>query len=62
MNELANMVQIIQALKNCGIINVTTELSCMNNLWEKLAEEDKYFITGMIKGAAVTLTNKKDCA
>ncbi|MDE5753623.1 MAG: hypothetical protein K2H89_03650 [Oscillospiraceae bacterium] len=61
-NELANIVQIIQILKDCGIINVTTELSCMDNLWEKLAEEDKRFITGMIKGAVATLANKKDCA
>lgn len=61
-NELASVVQIIQILKDCDIINVATELSCMDNLWKKLAEEDKHFITGMIKGAATTLANKKDCA
>lgn len=58
--EVADAVQIIQTLKECGAISVSSELACMANLWEKLSDNDKHFIMGMIKGSAVALANSKE--
>ena len=57
--EVADAVQIIQTLKECGAISVSNELACMANLWEKLSDNDKHFIMGMIKGSVVALENNK---
>ncbi|MBD5143828.1 MAG: hypothetical protein HDT22_09525 [Ruminococcus sp.] len=56
--EFMNVVQTIQTLNDCGNISTAKELSCMVELFEKLTENDKYFITGAIKGATVALANK----
>lgn len=56
--EIANAIQTIQILNNCGTISTAKELSCMAELFEKLTESDKCFITGVIKGATAVLTNK----
>ncbi len=38
--ELVETVNVIQTLKDCGVISVTNELSCMGNLWKKLTDGD----------------------
>jgi len=58
--ELVETVNVIQTLKDCGVISVTNELSCMGNLWKKLTDGDKQFILGMIRGSAVALANKTE--
>lgn len=60
--EMAKTVQTIQALRDCGIIRMTDELTCMDGIWEKLSPEDKRFVAGMIKGSAVMLSEKPETA
>lgn len=57
--EIANVMQTIQALKDCGIINVNDELTSMDGIWDKLNESDKRFIAGMIKGSATMMIQQK---
>ena len=53
--EIANAVQTIQALKDCGVISTTDELTSMDGIWDKLKESDKRFIAGMIKDSATMM-------
>lgn len=56
-SELARTVETIQALRDCGIIQITDELTCMDGIWERLKPDDKRFIAGMIKGSAAMLAD-----
>ena len=58
--DIANAINVIQSLNECGLISVSNELSCMGSLWEKLKDADKQYILGMIRGSAVALANKTE--
>jgi hypothetical protein len=57
--DIAKAVEIIQALRDCGIIDVTSEMKGMDGIWCRLDESDKRFIAGMIKGSASVMADQK---
>lgn len=57
--DLARTVETIKALRDCGIIRMTDELTCMDGIWDKLTAKDKRFIAGMIKGSAAMLLKQE---
>ena len=60
--DLARTVETIKALRDCGIIRMTDELTCMDGIWDRLNAEDKRFVAGMIKGSAVMLSEKPEAS
>ena len=55
--ELAGAIQMIEILRDCGIIDVNDDASEMSGIWDKLNENDKAFFAGQIKGTALMMVH-----